>query len=243
MFERYTERARRVIFFARYEASQFGSMSIESEHLLLGLLREDRNVVSRFLGIASLADVRNEITGRMTIREKVATSIDLPLSPECKRILAYAAEETERLNQRHIGTEHLLLGILREEKCMAAQILYERGLKPDAVRDELARAPIPPEPPPVSHDPLRPLFSSFLHSPALPKAGVVCDADTAKRIAEAIWTPLYGAETIASQTPLQAELKFNVWLVTGSSAPEAALFVFILQADGRILSVGQGPTR
>src|SRR5262249_38757280 len=133
MFERYTERARRVIFFARYEASQFGSMTIESEHLLLGLLREDKNVISRFLRNTSFTEIRDEITGRMFVREKVATSIDLPLSHECKRILAYAAEETERLNHLHIGTEHLLLGILREERCVASQILYERGLNVDAV--------------------------------------------------------------------------------------------------------------
>src|SRR5262249_28024275 len=239
MFERYTERARRVIFFARYEASQFGSMTIESEHLLLGLLREDKNVVSRFLRNTSVGEVRDEITGRMLVREKVATSIDLPLSTECKRILAYAAEETERLNHQHIGTEHLLLGVLREEKCMAAQILYGHGLKPDGVREELARAPMPPEPPVVSHE-LRPLFSSFLQSPALPKSGVIPDSDTAKRIAEAIWTPIYGLETISRQIPLQAELKFNVWIVTGSAPPDAALFMFILQSDGRILSVGQG---
>ena len=118
MFERYTERARRVIFFARYEASQFGSTTIETEHLLLGLIREDKNLTNRFLrNHSSIESIRKEIEGRTTIREKVSTSIDLPLSNECKRILAYAAEEAERLNHRHIGTEHLLLGILREEKC------------------------------------------------------------------------------------------------------------------------------
>src|SRR5262245_19120289 len=112
MFERYTERARRVIFFARYEASQLGSMTIETEHLLLGLLREDRNLMSRFLHHASSSDnVRALIESRSTIREKVSTSIDLPLSMECKRILAYAEEEAELLFHRHIGTEHLLLGI------------------------------------------------------------------------------------------------------------------------------------
>src|SRR3989449_4472356 len=124
MFERYTERARRVIFFARYEASQFGSTTIETEHLLLGLLREDGNLTNRFLPNApSAASIRDEIARRMPIREKVPTSIDLPLSNEGKRILAYSAEEAERLNHRYIGTEHVLLGILREEKCVAAQVL------------------------------------------------------------------------------------------------------------------------
>ena len=100
-------------FFARYEASQFGSTTIETEHLLLGLIREDKNLTNRFLrNSSSIESIRKEIEGRTTIREKVSTSIDLPLSNECKRILAYAAEEAERLNHRHIGTEHLLLGIL-----------------------------------------------------------------------------------------------------------------------------------
>src|SRR5437667_34255 len=141
MFERYTEKARRVIFFARYEASQFGSPSIETEHLLLGLMREDKGLTNRFLrSHSSIESIRKEIEGRTLIREKVSTSIDLPLSAECKRILAFAAEESERLRNRHIGTEHLLLGILREDKCVAAEILHERGLRLNAIREELARS-------------------------------------------------------------------------------------------------------
>jgi ATP-dependent Clp protease ATP-binding subunit ClpC len=141
MFERYTEKARRVIFFARYEASQFGSPYIETEHLLLGLLREDKALTNRFLrSHASVESIRKQIEGHTTIREKVSTSVDLPLSNECKRVLAYAAEEAERLSHKHIGTEHLLLGLLREEKCFAAEILHERGLKLIAIREELARA-------------------------------------------------------------------------------------------------------
>ena len=141
MFERYTEKARRVIFFARYEASQYGSPYIETEHLLLGLLREDRALAARFLRSASAVDsIRKQIEAHTTIREKVSTSVDLPLSHECKRVLAYAAEEAERLNHRHIGTEHLLLGLLREERCFAAELLHERGLRLSAVREEIARA-------------------------------------------------------------------------------------------------------
>ena len=239
MFERYTERARRAIFFARYEASQFGSVTIETEHLLLGLIREDKILTNRFLqNQASIESIRKEIEGRTPLRERVPTSADLPLSSECKRILAYAAEEAERLNHHHIGTEHLLLGILREENSLAAQVLWERGVRLNAVREELARAPIPAEPPTIRHD-LRFLAAS-LNSPALPTSGIVADADTAMRIAEAVWAPLYGATAVAAQLPFNAELRFNVWIVTGSSPPENALFAFILQADGRILSVGRG---
>src|SRR5438093_11853449 len=141
MFERYTEKARRVIFFARYEASQFGSPYIETEHLLLGLLREDKALTNRFLRSphASIESIRKQIEGRTTVREKVSTSVDLPLSQECKRVLTSAAEEAERLQHKHIGTEHLLLGLLREEKSFAAEILHERGLRLSTIRDELGR--------------------------------------------------------------------------------------------------------
>jgi ATP-dependent Clp protease ATP-binding subunit ClpC len=141
MFERYTEKARRVIFFARYEASQFGAPAIEPEHLLLGLMREDKTLTGRFFPRAqvNIEAIRKEIEGRTLLREKISTSVELPLAPETKRVLAYAHEESDRLQHRHIGTEHLLLGLLREDRSMAAEILYERGLRLNAVRDEIAR--------------------------------------------------------------------------------------------------------
>lgn len=151
MFERYTEKARRVIFFARYEASQFGSPRIETEHLLLGLLREDKALTHRFLGGPSpVEDIRKQIEAVTVVREKVSTSVDMPLSDEGRRVLAYAAEEAEHLSHKHIGTEHLLLGLLREENSFGAQILKEHGVRLSAVREELARTieetePIPPK--------------------------------------------------------------------------------------------------
>src|SRR5215218_1232327 len=141
MFERYTEKARRVIFFARYEASQFGAPAIEPEHLLRGLMREDKTLTGRFFPRAqvSIESIRKEIEGRTLLREKISTSVELPLAPETKHVLAYAHEESDRLQHRHIGTEHLLLGLLREERSMAAEILYERGLRLNAVREEVSR--------------------------------------------------------------------------------------------------------
>jgi ATP-dependent Clp protease ATP-binding subunit ClpA len=140
MFERYTEKGRRVVFFARYEASQFGSPYIETEHLLLGLLREDKALTNRFLrSYASVESIRRQIENHSTVREHISTSVDLPLSNECNRILASAAEEAGRLGHKHIGTEHLLLGLLREEKCFAAELLSELGLRLSAVREEVAR--------------------------------------------------------------------------------------------------------
>ena len=87
-----------------------------------------------------MESIRKQIEGHSMVREKVSTSVDLPLSNECKRVLAYAAEEAERLSHKHIGSEHLLLGLLREEKCFAAEILSERGLTRDRLREEFAKA-------------------------------------------------------------------------------------------------------
>ena len=108
---------------------------------MLGLLREDKALANRFLrSHAAIESIRKQIEAHTTVREKVSTSVDLPLSHECKRVLAYGAEEAERLSHKHIGTEHLLLGLLREEKSFAAEILHERGLRLSAVREEISRS-------------------------------------------------------------------------------------------------------
>ncbi len=139
MFERYTERARRVLFFARYEASQLGSISIETEHLLLGLIREGKGLTSRIFARShlSLEAIRKEIEGRTVFREKVSTSVEIPFSAETKRVLQFAAEEADRLLHNYIGTEHLLLGILREERSVAATILMEKGMRLNTVREDI----------------------------------------------------------------------------------------------------------
>jgi len=141
MFERYTEKARRTIFFGRYEASQFGSPYIESEHLLLGLLREDKALAHTFLPHGGVESIRKEVEGQTVIREKVSTSVDLPLSNECKRILAYATEEADRLSHKHIGTGHLFLGVLREQDCFAAKLLRERGIALEMAREQIRSNP------------------------------------------------------------------------------------------------------
>ena len=149
MFERYTERARRVLFFARYEASQLGSVSIETEHLLLGLIREGKGLTSRVFARSqlSLENVRKEIEGRSVFREKIPTSVEIPFSAETKRVLGFAAEEADRLLHNYIGTEHLLLGILREERSVAASILMEKGMRLATVRDDIVQLLEEPEPP------------------------------------------------------------------------------------------------
>ncbi len=141
MFERYTERARRVLFFARYEATQLGSTAIETEHLLLGLIREGKGLTSRIFTRShlSLESIRKEIEGRTVFREKVSTSVDIPFSSETKRVLQFAAEEADRLLHTYIGTEHLLLGLLREERSVAASILYEKGMRLASVREDIVQ--------------------------------------------------------------------------------------------------------
>ena len=141
MFERYTERARRVLFFARYEASQLGSISIETEHLLLGLIREGKGLTSRIFARShlSLEGIRKDIEGRTVFREKVSTSVEIPFSAETRRVLQYAAEEADRLLHNYIGTEHLLLGILREERSVAATILLEKGMRLPQAREDIVQ--------------------------------------------------------------------------------------------------------
>ncbi|MEO2199174.1 MAG: ATP-dependent Clp protease ATP-binding subunit [bacterium] len=141
MFERYTERARRVLFFARYEASQLGSISIETEHLLLGLIREGKGLTSRIFARShlSLEGIRKDIEGRTVFREKVSTSVEIPFSTETKRVLQFAAEEADRLLHNYVGTEHLLLGILREERSVAASILVEKGMRLSTVREDIVQ--------------------------------------------------------------------------------------------------------
>jgi len=139
MFERYTEKARRALLFAHYEASQFGSPSIETEHLLLGLLREDHTAVKRYLNPEiSQESIREQIEAHTLIQQKTSARVDLPFTNECKRALAYAAEESLRLGKNHIGTEHLLLGLLREEDCYAALMLQRHGVELERIRREIS---------------------------------------------------------------------------------------------------------
>lgn len=164
MFEHYTEQARRVIFFGRYEASQLGSPLIETEHLLIGLLREDKSIIHRFFGPnadAVRASVREQVEKRTTYREKISISCDIPLSTEGKRVLAYANEESARLSHQYIGPEHILLGLLREERSIAFTILYERGLRLSVIREELGgKKPVIPEAPETTRKRLADLLYS-----------------------------------------------------------------------------------
>jgi ketosteroid isomerase-like protein len=142
MFERFTEKARRVIFFGRYEASRYGSAYIETEHLLLGLMRQDPQLLKQFLGAqADVTEIRAEVERHITKRERIATSVEVPLTAECKESLRFAMEESERLGHTAVGTEHLLLGLLRIENGLAARILSGLGAELAAIRQNVAKSP------------------------------------------------------------------------------------------------------
>jgi len=138
MFQRYTERARRSIFLARYEASVFGSLEITAEELLLGILREDKTVASR-LSAGTVDPIRKELEQLAPPKgEPVPTSVDLPLSHETRRALECATEEADALGQTMIDTPHLVLGLLRVEDCTAARLLRKHGMAYQRYRESLA---------------------------------------------------------------------------------------------------------
>jgi uncharacterized protein (TIGR03435 family) len=138
VFERYTEAARRVSFFARYEADRMKSVSVESEHLLLALIRETGGVVPRLLARAGIAPetIRKDIDG-LRPRHQGSSPDENRLGHEANRILQLATEEANRLLHRNIDVEHLLLGILRHDNSVAASILATHGIPIDKVRDDV----------------------------------------------------------------------------------------------------------
>ncbi|HQN08040.1 MAG TPA: ATP-dependent Clp protease ATP-binding subunit [Thermoanaerobaculia bacterium] len=138
MFEKYNEKARRALFFARYEASKLGSKVIESEHVLLGILREGEDVTREIFARFNVKpdDVRKEIEGDRVFVERVSSTQELPLSEESKKILAYASHEAESMMHPYVGTEHLLIGILRVDPCVASRLLTAHGFNLYGVREE-----------------------------------------------------------------------------------------------------------
>jgi ATP-dependent Clp protease ATP-binding subunit ClpC len=140
MFERYTQNARRVIFLAREEATQYGSEYIESEHLLLAILRENETLATRIGGETdSVNSFRKEIEKVTIIGDSLTGSPEVPLSTDSKRILTLAAQEADRLGHQQIGLGHFLLSMLQVEKCIAAGILQAHGATLLNVRAETVR--------------------------------------------------------------------------------------------------------
>ncbi len=144
MFQNFTEMARRVIFYSRYEASQYGSPVIDTEHLLLGLLREHGVFVQQFLAAkTTVADFRSQIESHITTHERISTSVEVPLTGDSKKVLNLAVEQAGNLRNRQVGADHILLGILGVPTSLAARLLLERGADANAIRQQIAKTPAP----------------------------------------------------------------------------------------------------
>jgi hypothetical protein len=144
MFEHFNEKARRAIFFARFEAGNYGSSHIDTAHLLLGIAREDaglmrQSITERF----SMAELRETVEHSIERKPRIPTSVEVPLSDDCDRALEFAAEEADKLGHTEVRTIHLILGLLRVEKSFAAKLLTEKGAKLEIVRSIAANAGAP----------------------------------------------------------------------------------------------------
>src|SRR4051812_47847027 len=138
MWQRFTERARRVVFFAQEEAARLGENYVGTEHLLLGLVRESDSVAARILdrlGVP-LGRIRADIERQVT-RGHGNLGQDMQLTPRAKRVIDLAYEEARRLNNNYIGTEHLLLGLIYEGDGLAARVLVKQGANLARVRREV----------------------------------------------------------------------------------------------------------
>jgi ATP-dependent Clp protease ATP-binding subunit ClpC len=139
MYERFTDRARKVMQLANQEAQRFNHEYIGTEHILLGLVKEGAGVaanVLKKLGI-ELRKVRLEVEKIVQTGPDMVTMGSLPQTPRAKKVIEYAIEEARYLNHNYVGTEHVLLGLLREQEGVAAQVLMNLGLKLENVREEV----------------------------------------------------------------------------------------------------------
>lgn len=139
MFERFTDRARKVMALANQEAQRFNHEYIGTEHILLGLVKEGSGVGANVLKNldVDLRKVRLEVEKLVKSGPDMVTMGKLPQTPRAKKVIEYAIEEARNLNHNYVGTEHLLLGLLREHEGVAAQVLMNLGLKLDEVREEV----------------------------------------------------------------------------------------------------------
>ena len=138
MWQRFTERARKVVFFAQEEAQKFGEGYVSTEHLLLGLVRESDSVAARVierLGV-SPSKIRSEVEKQLP-KGEVRPSQDMTLTPRAKRVIDLAYDEARNLNNNYIGTEHLLLGLIREGDGLAGRVLAKLGIELDKARREV----------------------------------------------------------------------------------------------------------
>ncbi|MGK0205477.1 MAG: ATP-dependent Clp protease ATP-binding subunit ClpC, partial [Planctomycetota bacterium] len=139
MFDRFTDRAKKVMSFARQEAMKFNHEYIGTEHILLGLVQEGSGVAANVLKNMSidLEKIRHEVEKIVKTGPSMVTMGQLPFTPRAKKVLELSLEEASQLSHNYIGTEHLLLGLIRENEGIAAQVLMNLGIKLDEVREEV----------------------------------------------------------------------------------------------------------
>ncbi|MBN1492794.1 MAG: NDP-hexose 4-ketoreductase, partial [Candidatus Omnitrophica bacterium] len=141
MFDRFTERARKVIILAKEEARRFNHDYIGTEHILLGLIKEGESVaaaVLQNLGL-SLENIRLEIEKLVQLGPSTIVSGDIPFTPKAKKVIELAMDEARRLGHNYIGTEHLLLGLIKEGEGVASHVLMNIGLDLNKVRNEIIK--------------------------------------------------------------------------------------------------------
>ena len=139
MYERFTDRARKVMQLANQEAQRFNHEYIGTEHILLGLVKEGSGVAANVLKNLDidLRKIRLEVEKIVQSGPDMVTMGKLPQTPRAKKVIEYSVEEARNLNHNYVGTEHLLLGLLREQEGVAAQVLMNLGLKLEDVREEV----------------------------------------------------------------------------------------------------------
>src|SRR5512140_93769 len=139
MYERFTDRARKVMQLANQEAQRFNHEYIGTEHILLGLVKEGSGVAANVLKNldVDLRKIRLEVEKIVQSGPDMVTMGKLPQTPRAKKVIEYSMEEARNLNHNYVGTEHILLGLLREQEGVAAQVLMNLGLKLEEVREEV----------------------------------------------------------------------------------------------------------
>lgn len=137
MFERFTESARRVLFFARYELSTLGGSTIEPEHILLGLLHESTEQIGGILANwnVSVQDLRQQVEAHVSGGDRIAASVEAPFSESVRRVLTFAAEEADRILDPWIEPQYLLLGLIREGDSAATTLLTKYGITLEGARE------------------------------------------------------------------------------------------------------------
>ncbi|MCY3023373.1 MAG: anthranilate phosphoribosyltransferase [Planctomycetota bacterium] len=229
MFDRFTDRARKVISFARQEAVALNHDYIGTEHILLGLVREGSGVAANVLENldVDLEIVRLKVEKLVKPAPDVVTTGQLPFTPRAKKVLEFAIDEARGLGHNYLGTEHLLLGLLREKEGLAAHVLLNLGLNLDGVRQEVMeflgaeKAPAESTQTPEAPTPSPPPYSVSRHLETLLVRQDLSRESAAELMAALIFGRLAGASIAAVAIALRAK---------GESVEELAAFASVMRA-------------